>query len=517
MKAQTEGKVPMKWIRALIGLPLIASVIVIVFATGAMAANKTVTVVLSEEPDVIDPCESTRSNVGRIVKQNITETLTLINPADGSITPRLATAWKQTGKLDWQISLRKGVKFHDGSDFNAKSAKKAIERTLNPKSDCEIRLKMFGDVKMSVEVVDDYTISIKTEKPQPIMPTMLGTMVITGPNMQPLKGDRNPVGTGSYKFVKWTPGQEVVLERFDGYWGEKPQVEGVRYIFRSESAVRAAMVKAGEADIAPNIALQDATDKNMDFGYFNSETTRLRIDMTRPPLDDIRVRKALNYAIDRNAMIGTIFSEDVVPMTNLVVPSIKGHNPNLKVWPYDLAKAKKLLAEAKADGIKVDTEILMLGRLGIYPNATEAMETMHAMLTEAGFNVKLKMVEVSQWVDIYTKPYAEDRGPVLQQGQHDNNNGDPVFSVFFKYACEGPQSTTCDKQVDEGIKAASATPAGPERAKLWQEVFRRLHQDIIPDVQMFHMIGYSRVNPRIDFTPSISTNSELHIEDVKFK
>ena len=143
MKTQTEGKVPMKWIRALIGLPLIASVIVIVFATGAMAANKTVTVVLSEEPDVIDPCESTRSNVGRIVKQNITETLTLINPSDGSITPRLATAWKQTDKLDWQISLRKGVKFHDGSDFNAKSAKKAIERTLNPKSDCEIRLKMF--------------------------------------------------------------------------------------------------------------------------------------------------------------------------------------------------------------------------------------------------------------------------------------------------------------------------------------------------------------------------------------
>jgi peptide/nickel transport system substrate-binding protein len=507
----------MKWTKVLFGLPLVASTIVIMVATGAMAANRTVTVVLSEEPDVIDPCESTRSNVGRIVKQNITETLTLINPVDGSITPRLATAWKQTGKLDWRISLRKGVKFHDGSDFNAKSVKKAIERTLNPKSDCEIRLKMFGNVKLSMKVIDDFTLTLTTAVPQPILPTMLGTMIITGPNMQPLKGDRNPVGTGPYKFVKWTPGQEVVLERFDGYWGKKPQAERVRYIFRSESAVRAAMVKAGEADIAPNIALQDATDNKMDIGYFNSETTRLRIDMTRAPLDDIRVRKALNYAIDRKALIGSIFSEDVVPMTNLVVPSIKGHNPDLKVWPYDLAKAKKLLAEAKADGVKVDTEILMLGRLGIYPNATEAMEAMHAMLTEAGFNVKLKMVEVSQWVDIYTRPYAEDRGPVLQQGQHDNNNGDPVFSVFFKYACEGPQSTTCDKQVDDGMKAASATPAGPERAKLWQEVFRRLHQDIVPDVQMFHMIGYSRVNPRIDFTPSISTNSELHIEDVKFK
>ncbi|MBT3361242.1 MAG: peptide ABC transporter substrate-binding protein [Rhodospirillales bacterium] len=483
--------------------------------TGAEAAGKIVTVVLSEEPDVIDPCESTRSNVGRIVKQNITETLTFIDPKTAKISAKLATGWKQTGDLTWQISLRKGVKFHDGSDFNAASAKKAIERTLNPKSDCEIRLKMFGNVKMSVKVVDDYTIDISTVKTQPILPTMLGTMTITGPNMQPLKGDRNPVGTGPYKFVKWVPGQEVVTTRFDGYWGAKPEAEGARYIFRKESAVRAAMVKAGEADIAPNIALQDATDKKMDFGYFNSETTRLRIDMSQKPLDDIRIRQAMNYAIDRDALIGSIFSEDVVNMTNLVVPSIPGHNPALKVWPYDLAKAKKLVAEAKADGVDVGKEIVMLGRLGIYPNATEAMEAMHAMLSEAGLNVKLKMVEVSQWVDIFTKPFAQDRGPVLQQGQHDNNNGDPVFSVFFKYGCEGPQSTTCDKQVDAGITKASATAAGPARDKVWQDVFARLHE-LVVDVQMFHMIGYSRVNPRINFTPSISTNSEVHIAEVKF-
>ncbi|MBL6928457.1 MAG: peptide ABC transporter substrate-binding protein [Rhodospirillales bacterium] len=505
----------MKWTRALLGLPIAASAFALMVSGGAEAAGKIVTVVLSEEPDVIDPCEATRSNVGRIVKQNITETLTFIDPKTAKISPKLAIGWKQMNDLTWRISLRKGVKFHDGADFNAASAKKAIERTLNPKSDCEIRLKMFGNVKMSVKVVDDYTIDISTEKTQPILPTMLGTMTITGPNMQPLKGDRQPVGTGPYKFIKWVPGQEVLTARFDGYWGAQPEAVGARYIFRKESAVRAAMVKAGEADIAPNIALQDATDKKMDFGYFNSETTRLRIDTSRAPLDDIRVRKAMNYAIDRSALIGSIFSEDVVNMTNIVVPSIPGHNPALKVWPYDPAMAKKLLAEAKAAGVKVDTEIVMLGRLGIYPNATEAMEAMHAMLSEVGFNVKLKMVEVSQWVDIFTKPFAEDRGPVLQQGQHDNNNGDPVFSVFFKYACDGPQSTTCDKQVDDGIAKASATAAGPARSKAWQDVFARIHE-LAVDVQMFHMIGYSRVNPRLNFTPSISTNSEVHIAEVKF-
>lgn len=507
----------MKWRMTLFGLslPLAAGALAMTIAGGAVAQDKTVTVVLSEEPDIVDPCESSRSNIGRIVKQNITETLTEIDPKDGSITPRLATAWEQVDELTWRFTLREGVKFHDGSDFNAENAVIAINRTLNPNQDCEVRLKFFGNIKLMPTAVDTYTLEVKTETPQPILPTLMGTMTITGPKTEEAKGTQNPVGTGPYKFVSWTPGQEVVLERFDGYWGDKPEAEGARYIWRNESAVRAAMVATGEADIAPNIALQDATDPKMDFSYFNSETSRLRIDLTRAPLDDIRVRQALNYAIDREAMRGTIFSKDVVPSTNLVVPSISGHNPDLKVWPYDPAKAKELLAAAKADGVPVDNEITILGRLGIYPNATEAMEATHAMLQEAGFNVKLQMVEVNQWVDIFTRPYAEDRGPVLQQAQHDNNSGDAVFTVFFKYGCEGPQSTICDKEIDRLIAEASAA-TGDKRRELWQALFRRLHEDIVPDVMMFHMVGYTRINPRLDFTPSLSTNSELQISQIKF-
>ncbi len=495
---------------------LLGTALALSVATSVSAQDRTVTVVLSEEPDVIDPCESTRSNVGRIVKQNIAETLIEIDPKDGSIKPRLATSWEQIDNLTWRFKLREGIKFHDGSDFNAAAAVTSINRTLNPTQDCEIRLKFFGNIKVTPTAVDATTLEVKTDTPQPILPALMGTMAIAGPNTQAEKGTRNPVGTGPYKFKSWTPGQDVVIERFEGYWGDKPQVEGARYIWRSESAVRAAMVETGEADIAPNIALQDATDKSLDFSYFNSETSRLRIDMTQAPLDDIRVRKAMNYAIDLEALRGSIFSDGVVPMTQIVVPSINGHNPALKPWPYDPAEAKRLLAEAKADGVAVDTEILMRGRLGMYPNATEAMEAMHAMLTDVGFNVKLKMVEVSQWVESYTRPYAEDRGPVLQQGQHDNNNGDAVFSVFFKYGCEGPQSTTCDEQVDAGITAASAA-TGDERRKLWQEVMRRLHEDIVPDVQMFHMVGFSRISKRLDFTPSISMNSELQIAQIRFK
>jgi len=198
------------------------------------------------------------------------------------------------------------------------------------------------------------------------------------------------------------------------------------------------------------------------------------------------------------------------------VPSINGHNPNLKVRKHDLAKAKKLLAEAKAAGVPVDKELQMVGRTNIYPNATETMEAMMAMLQQAGFKVKLRMLEVGEWLRYLTKPYAKDRGPVLLQAQHDNNNGDAVFSIFNKFACNGAQSTTCDKNLDALIAKASAL-SGDERRKTWQEVNRIIYEDLVSDVWMYHMVGYSRVGKRINFTPSISTNSELHLEEITFK
>ena len=186
------------------------------------------------------------------------------------------------------------------------------------------------------------------------MPAMMGTMTVVSPNTQEAKGVREPKGTGPYLFNTWTPGQSVTLKRFDGYWGDKPEVENATYVWRNESAVRAAMVKTGEADIAASIGVQDANDPKMDFSYFNSETSRLRIDMTRAPLNDIRVRKAMNLAIDLDGLTGTIFPEGVVKMTQIVVPSINGHNPTLKPWPYNPAEAKKLVKAAKADGVPVD-------------------------------------------------------------------------------------------------------------------------------------------------------------------
>ena len=474
-----------------------------------------VTIVLSEELDLVEPCQATRSNIGRVIKQNVVETMTEIDPTSGAITPRLATAWEQLDELTWRFTLRDGISFHDGAPFNTDAVIYAIERTMDETLDCEVRTKFFGNIALTPTAVDDLTIDIKTDSPVPILPTMMGTFLIMSPNTPKGEPTRDPIGTGPYAFDNWAPGENITLVRNADYWGEQPAVEKATYVWRTESAVRAAMIATGEADIAANIAVQDATDPEMDFSYPNSETSRLRIDTTIPPLDDIRVRKALNLAFDRDAVRGTIFSPDVIPATQLVVPSINGHNPDLQVWPSDPAEAKRLLDEARADGVPVDDEITLLGRINIYPNATEIMEVLQSMYADVGLNVKLQMMEVAEWVDILTKPYAEDRGPVVQQSQHDNNNGDAVFTVYNKYHSEGAQSTIGDPTLDDVIvKAGEAT--GDERQALFQDAFRLINDEIIADVPMFHMVGYTRVGSRVSFQPDISTNSELHLAKISF-
>ena len=262
--------------------------------------------------------------------------------------------------------------------------------------------------------------------------------------------------------------------------------------------------------------MDQATNPETDFSYPNSETTTLRIDTTMPPTNDRRIREAMNLAIDREAFVGSLFPADVQPATQMVVPTTIGYNPDLKVWPYDPERAKALIEEARADGVPVDTEIQIVGRTGIHPNATEAMEAMMAMLQDVGLNVTLQMYEVGRWNEFFVKPYPEDRPVTLTEQMHDNAKGDPVFTAFVKHHSQGAHSMVNDPELDALIEQATAA-GGDERAELWKQVFARANDTIITDIPMFHMVGFTRVSPRLDFQPTIATNSELQLSQVKFK
>jgi len=473
-----------------------------------------VTIALSEELDIVDPCESSRSNLGRVILQNISETVTELVPGSG-LQPRLATSWEDKGNGTWRFGLREGVTFSDGSALDAADVAHSITRIQSDAISCEIGAKFFGGIELTTEVVDDHTIDITANPAQPILPLLMSTVTVVRDG-EPLDAYVDtPIGTGPFVWDEYARGQHIKVSANENYWGDTPAVTSATYVFRSDSAVRAAMVAAGEADIAPNIALQDATDSSMDSSYPNSETVYLRLDHATAPLDDVRVRQALNYAVDREAFVGTILADGTLLATGMTPPSTIGYNKDLAPYPYDPDKARELLAAAKADGVPVDTKIVMIGRIGNFGNVLETMEALLSMFQDVGFNMELQMFEVAEWLEHYSNPFAEGRPPEIVEAQHDNANGDPVFSMFFKYACEGLQTGICDEKLDSMIAEATGL-TGADREAKWSETFKYIHEDLVGDVMLFHMVGFSRVSPRLDFTPTIRTNSELQLGQIKF-
>lgn len=481
---------------------------------GAVHAQETpLRIVLPAEPADIDACNSTVSNVGIIIKENLAETLTTVDGDTGEVKPRLATAWADQGNGTWRVTLRDGVTFHDGAPFNADAVAKAVERLKNEALTCRDRTKIKG-ITLTTAVVDDRTIDITASPAQVLMPTMLSFIAVPSPNTPADAMSRAPIGTGPVKFVKWDSAG-ITMARNDDYWGDKPAFASVEYLFRSESALRASMVEIGEADIAADIAPQDATDPAHDVAFLNGETTRIRMVM-KPPLDDLRVRKALNLAFDREALVGTLVSDKVLLSTQYFLPKTNGYNPDLKVWPYDPEQAKALIDAARADGVPVDQELRLIGRIGFYPNQPEVLQALQQMWAAVGLNVKVEMMESAEWLKLVNKPYAEDRGAMLIQEMHDNNLGDAAFTMQFRYHSTGQQSEMNDPALDALLDKAMAE-TGADRTKDFQEANRIIADEIVPAVPMYHMVSYMRIGDRISYTPNALSGGIIEVSSATLK
>ncbi|UUZ76215.1 ABC transporter substrate-binding protein [Polaromonas sp. P1(28)-13] len=485
-------------------------------AVAAQGKSKDIKIVLPSAVDVVEPCHMmTTALVGMVLRQNIVESLTKLSPKDNSVQPHLATSWQQVDPLTWRVNLRKGVKFHDGSAFNAEAVSTAVTRLLMPQLVCRDKIRLFAKSAITTKVVDEYTIDITTEQPTPLLPVTLAQIGITSPKTSMTAPTRQPVGTGPYVFTSWDPTQSLVVKRFDGYWGTKPEVEQATYIWRSEPALRASMVAVGEADIGLQIAPQDAVNAKSDFGYLNADSLRIRIIPQAAPLNDIHVRTALNLAVNRQAFIGTIVSKDVQLATQYMLPSVNGHNPALKPWGYDINKAKSLIKQAKAAGVKVDQEIILYGGDFLHANSTELLESLVQGWQQIGLNVKLKMIDKIQLSAMRRKPYAENRPPVLIHETHDNTAGDAVYTMMVYYHSSGQLSDLSNPKIDKMIEEASAA-SGPKRREIYQEANTYIQQQIVPDVMLYHLVSYIRVGPRLVYKPNSTTEGKIELSDIKF-
>jgi len=492
---------------------LLAGTACTVANSGDGDAADTIRIVLPEEPPTLEPCDASLTATGRVTRSNITEALTERVPDTGELEPALATDWEQTSDTTWTFALRDGVTFHDGTAFDAEAAAFSIERTVNSDIDCNVDGYVFGDSELTAEATGATTLEVTTAEPDPILPLRLSFVEVVPTSTGADGKVREPVGTGPYQVGQWEQGTSLTLERYDGYWGEAPAYGTARYVWRSEGSIRAAMVSQGEADIAVGLAPEDgAGDFAVEFP--NNETSYMRIDATQEPLDDLRVRQAINYAIDKEGLVASVFAGLGEPAGQIVPEGVTGHNPDIGAWPHDPERAASLIEEAREDGVPVDTTITIIGRNGIYPRASEAMEVVQSSLIEAGLDVEIEMLDVNAWLEYLLRPFPADAGPTLLQAQHGNQAGDAAFTMEQIYGSEGAQSSYGTDELDDLTREAEQAQE-EERQQAFADALSHQNDEVVRDAVLAHMTGIMAVASNVSYTPNSATNDELRLSEMQ--
>lgn len=464
-------------------------------ATTAYAEDEIV-VVIPNEPDSLAWFNTSVVVIG--VSRNIYEPL-VTRDATGKLAPALAESWEQIDEKTWRFHLRQGVTFHDGEPFNAEAVLWHINKLSDPEYE-EAGAFLFS-LEVVATVVDDYTIDITSEIPDPILPRRLYWLFIGSPHDVESTEMSTPVaGTGPYMLETWEAGEKITMVSNPHYWGGEPQVKKVAFIWREDPDLRLAMVKAGDADIGQALLPDADTDVSIQLLIANIPETTFIMMTPNPPLDDLRVRQAVCMAINREATINDIFSGYGMPASQVITSDVLGYNSAIPAWVYDPDGARALLDEARADGVDVDQVITLFGRLTMYTNATKDMENLQLWLSEIGLNVTLEMLEVEDWrTNIRMKPFPEN-WPVIFQSSHGNEAGDAVFPLLNYYDSNGRVNKFHDDTLDELIYAALPLTGEARQAAL-AEAIAYHHDQVLQNCPMVHRQAVWGISDRIIWEP----------------
>ena len=375
---------------ALASLPLAAS---------AQGRKDSLVLGMSLEPAPgLDPTGGAAVSISEITLYNVYETLAKINE-DGSVSPLLAESWEVSPDLkSYTFKLRKGVKFHNGEPFNAAAVKFSFERAGSEKSVNKDKRKFAA--LTSVAAIDEHTVVVLNSQIDPnfLFGLATGPAVIVEPKSAETNGTK-PVGTGPYKVDAWNKGASVVLSKWDGYRNASAiKLKKVTFRFISDAAAQAAAVLAGDVDLFPRIATrtvpQFKANPNFQVLIGNSQgKTILTINNKKKPLDDVRVRRAILAAIDRKAVVEGGADGFGSPIGSHYVRGLPGFIDTTGVNPFNIDKAKALLAEA---GVKTPLELSL--KLPPPAYARQGGEVIAAQLAKIGIVAKIENVEWAQWL-----------------------------------------------------------------------------------------------------------------------
>jgi peptide/nickel transport system substrate-binding protein len=410
--------------------------------------------------------------------------------SDYTYAGSLATSWKVFDDLTWHFYLRKGVKYHNGEAFDADDVKFTIERM----QDKELKSPWAWLVKeiAEVNIVDPYTIELKTTSPQPgLLAKLVYIPIIPKDTVKTYVNPDfglNPVGTGPYEFVEWIKDERVVLKANENYWGGKPKINRVVFRPLPEGSSRVAALLSGGIDVCiavpPSHWADVKKNSNTKLDYKSGTMVYLGLDTLHPPMDNIKVRQAMNHAVDVQGITDSILEGSAARMNGPFHEGTLGYDPSIQPYSYDPAKAKKLLAEAGyPNGVEIRMSFHPGGAEGA-TNHAEVAEAMAYQLAEVGIKVKLEPMESAvHWANykdqklqtyIYTWPERWEPERYLRALFHSKARG-----YYYR-------SETADKLLDGG----NSTFDRKERKKVYQQLHRFLYEDA-PWVYLYkQMVGF---------------------------
>jgi peptide/nickel transport system substrate-binding protein len=367
-------------------------------AAGAQARD-TLSLGMVLEPPHLDPTAGAAAAIREVTYANIYEGLVRID-ANGQVQPALAASWSVSPDgLSYTFHLRTGVAFHDGAPFDCSNVQFSYGRA--GAADSVNAQKTLFEPIAATECPDPATAVVRLKRPAAgfLFGMGWGDAVMLSP-ASAAGNKTSPVGTGPYRFARWVKGDRVELQRNPNYWGAAPKLAAVTFRFIADPAAAAAAVMAGDLDAFPNFPAPETLDRlrgDRRFAIVVGTTagkTILALNEARKPFDDVRVRRALAYAIDRSALIEGAMSGYGVPIGSHAVPTDPGYVDLTGVYPFDPAHARALLAEA---GVTPGTVVEI--KLPPPAYARRGGEVIAAWLEQVGLVAKLVPVEWAQWLD----------------------------------------------------------------------------------------------------------------------
>ena len=497
--------------RQIIGLILILSLILVSGCTPSAEepavtpdAEKVLTVLQGIDAVTLDPAMHMDTPTGNAEYQNFDTVLRRNN--DMVIEGNVATEWQIIDDLTWQFMLRDDVYFHDGVQLTANDIKFSIERILNP-DNASARISNYSMIS-EVIVDNDFQITIKTAEPTPVLLSRMVDLRIVPKHYVEEVGNQefslNPVGSGPYKFSLWDKGERIQLIANEDYWDGAPEIKTVVFKPVPEPSSRVMALESGEADIITDVPPHQIAELEQadDVGVARIESTRvifITITTANEAVQDVRIRQAINYAINRDSIVENLLGGNATVSSQLPSKFDLGYNTTIEPWEYSPEKARQLLAEA---GVEGTLKLNFKSPSGRYIMDKEVAEAVAGQLEEVGIDVNLQFEEWGNYVnsiiggtmdaDIWLIGWGSstfDAGTTLKQFLHTSLN-----TAYYDV------DAATNEQVDQWIDDALMTLDADERVELYHKITNQANQDAA-FVNLYQQNSLYGVSSRIEWQP----------------